>query len=126
MWQRVASVRDEHRRCQRCRLVVLTQRLHEVVSQHLLSAHVERMTTSTPRRRPSVKATDELCNCGETARFEELFTSADLAEYLGVPLRTVQDWRSAGTGPRGVRLGKYVRFRASDVAQWLEDRLEAA
>lgn len=43
-----------------------------------------------------------------------------LAEELGVPVRTIYAWRSRGQGPRGYKIGKHVRFRRSDVEDWLE------
>lgn len=49
-----------------------------------------------------------------------LATMADLAAYLGIPEKTIRRWRHDGTGPRGLRLGKHVRFRWSDVDAWLE------
>jgi excisionase family DNA binding protein len=51
----------------------------------------------------------------------ELLSAPELAEYVGVPLSTIYHWRSRGRGPHGFRVGKQVRFRASDVAAWLED-----
>ena len=45
----------------------------------------------------------------------------ELAEFLGVPVRTVREhWRAWGLP--GVRVGKYVKFRERDVALWLERR----
>lgn len=47
----------------------------------------------------------------------------DLAEELGVPVRTVYAWNHAKTGPRFARFGKYVRYRRDDVERWIETRL---
>ena len=49
---------------------------------------------------------------------------AELAEYLGVPVATIYDWRSNGLGPVGHRFGKHVKFAVSDVATWVETRRE--
>ena len=43
-----------------------------------------------------------------------------LAKELGVPVRTIYAWRTKRTGPRGATFGKHVRFRRSDVEQWIE------
>ncbi len=43
-----------------------------------------------------------------------------LAEELGVPVRTVYSWRTKGLSPRGYKIGKHVRFRREDVESWLE------
>lgn len=51
---------------------------------------------------------------------EELLDPKRLAEHLGVPLATVYQMNSRGTGPRRIRVGKHVRYRESDVTKWLE------
>jgi excisionase family DNA binding protein len=50
----------------------------------------------------------------------KLYTADGLAQYLGVPLATVYRWNYAGTGPRPVKVGRFVRYRAVDVERWLE------
>ena len=51
-----------------------------------------------------------------------LLSPQQLAEYLGVPLATVYRWRCEGTGPRGIKVGKHVRYRQRDVEAWLDTR----
>jgi excisionase family DNA binding protein len=53
---------------------------------------------------------------------DRLMTVEDLAEYLGLPVATIYKQRSEGTGPPGMRLGKYVRFKRTDVEAWLESK----
>lgn len=53
---------------------------------------------------------------------DRLLTVEELALYLGVPRATVYAWRSRGEGPPGYRIGKFVRFRLSEVEAWLETR----
>ncbi len=48
----------------------------------------------------------------------------ELAEELGVPVRTIYAWRSKNQGPRGATFGKHVRFRRDDVDAWTESRLD--
>jgi excisionase family DNA binding protein len=55
---------------------------------------------------------------------ESLMTVEQVADYLNVPVKTVYRWRLTGTGPRGARVGRYVRFRRSDVEAWVERRVE--
>ena len=59
------------------------------------------------------------------AEQERLLSPADVASYLGVPLRTVYRWRSRGEGPRGYRVGRHVRYMLDDVDRWLEDHRDA-
>lgn len=54
-----------------------------------------------------------------------LWTVEDVAEYLGVPRNTLYQWRTKGYGPRGVRVGKHVRYRPDDVNAWLDQQVVA-
>lgn len=45
-------------------------------------------------------------------------TRAEVAERLQVPVGTVADWASAGSGPPYARFGKHVRYRLADVIAW--------
>lgn len=53
---------------------------------------------------------------------ESLMTAGELAEHLNVSINTVYQWRQVGTGPRALRIGKYLRYRPTDVERWLESR----
>lgn len=50
---------------------------------------------------------------------EPLMSVDDLAEYLGVPVQTIYDWRVAGTAPRAFKFGKRLKFAVADVKEWL-------
>ena len=56
---------------------------------------------------------------------DRLLTVQELADYLGVPVATLYQWRHRGEGPPGFRVGRYIRYRRNDVEQWIRDRLEA-
>lgn len=47
-------------------------------------------------------------------------TIAEVAAYLGVPVATCYAWNSRGTGPKYFKVGKYVRYRQSDIDAWLD------
>ncbi len=47
-----------------------------------------------------------------------------LADFLGVPVTTIYDWRTDGKGPCGIKVGKYVRFAVEDVMAWLDQQRE--
>jgi predicted DNA-binding transcriptional regulator AlpA len=53
---------------------------------------------------------------------EKHLTPSDLAEREGVPLKTVYQWNSTGTGPRYMRIGRHVRYRLADVIAWENER----
>ena len=42
-----------------------------------------------------------------------------VAEHLGIPLRTLGQWRYLGTGPKFLKIGRHVRYRWADVEKWL-------
>ncbi len=53
-------------------------------------------------------------------RGNALLSPQQLADYLGVPVATVYRWRHESSGPRGIKVGKHVRYRERDVEAWLE------
>jgi excisionase family DNA binding protein len=57
---------------------------------------------------------------------EPLLGIGELAEYLGVPVQTIYDWRMSAHAPRAYKIGKHLRFALSDVQAWLEEQREAA
>jgi predicted DNA-binding transcriptional regulator AlpA len=50
----------------------------------------------------------------------------DVAEYLGVPVQTLYDWRCKGYGPKGKRVGKYLRYDPAEVRRWFDELSDAA
>ena len=51
---------------------------------------------------------------------ERLMTVGDLSTLLQVPPATIYAWRYKGIGPIGLRVGKHLRFRPSDVRTWIQ------
>lgn len=45
-------------------------------------------------------------------------TRPQLAERLQLPPKTLDEWAARGVGPRYARIGKYSRYRLSDVIAW--------
>lgn len=41
-----------------------------------------------------------------------------MARYLNVPKQTIYSWRKTGYGPRAIRVGKHLRWRAAVVVEW--------
>ena len=55
---------------------------------------------------------------------DRLFTAQDLADYLEVPVTTLYHWRQHREGPPAFRVGKHLRYRVSDVGEWIRRQLE--
>lgn len=57
---------------------------------------------------------------------DRLLTVEELADYLGVPVATLYQWRYRREGPPGFRVGRHVRYRWGDVQVWVEHQLETS
>jgi predicted DNA-binding transcriptional regulator AlpA len=55
---------------------------------------------------------------------DPLLSSFETADYLGVPRQTLAVWRARKppAGPAFSRVGRYVRYRKSDIDRWLDTR----
>ncbi len=54
---------------------------------------------------------------------DRLITVQELAHYLDVPIATIYAWRHRRQGPPGFRVGRHLRYRRSDVEEWINERL---
>lgn len=54
---------------------------------------------------------------------ERLMTTKEAAKALGMSASTLAKWRLAGSGPRWAKLGRAVRYLASDLAEFVDGRL---
>lgn len=57
---------------------------------------------------------------------EQILSRQDVADRYGVPLQTTSVWIQKGYGPRSFRVGKYTRYRLSDVLAWESEQVEAS
>jgi predicted DNA-binding transcriptional regulator AlpA len=53
----------------------------------------------------------------------QLLNQRQAAHLLGLSVRTLERHRTFGTGPRFVRLGRLIRYRESDLADWVDGGL---
>lgn len=53
------------------------------------------------------------------AQTDELWTPAQVAEYLQIPIRTLHQWRYMNVGPRAAKVGRHLRYRKSDLDAYL-------
>lgn len=59
------------------------------------------------------------------AQQKPLARPAEVATYLGVPEKTLTQWRYLKTGPRWSKVGRHVRYRWADVEKWLDEQAGA-
>jgi predicted DNA-binding transcriptional regulator AlpA len=57
-----------------------------------------------------------------TAMNPELLTESDVAAILQVSLASVRRWRFERHGPKYLKVGASVRYRRTDLTQWLDSR----
>lgn len=55
-----------------------------------------------------------------------LADSPEVASYLKVTVRTLDQWAWKGLGPKFAKVGRHRRYKWSDVDKWLEDQARAA
>ena len=55
-----------------------------------------------------------------------LLSTSEVAAFLGVPVATMYAWRNKGHGPRGIKIGRYIRYRQSELDDWLRRQEDKA
>jgi excisionase family DNA binding protein len=53
---------------------------------------------------------------------ERLWSATDVANYLGVPVATLYQWRYLHTGPAAYRVGRHIRYEPAVVQAWLNEQ----
>lgn len=107
--------------------------IHSTFIQHLfenfaLLGHLHGVVFGPPRfiwdglEHLGVMNTERLSGLG----LEPVLTTSELAEYLGVHVQAIYDLRADGRGPSGIRVGREIRYRVSDVVGWLDGLHEPA
>ncbi|MFL6353966.1 MAG: helix-turn-helix transcriptional regulator [Bryobacteraceae bacterium] len=46
-------------------------------------------------------------------------TDHEVARFLGLSVRTIQNWRFVNRGPRYIKIGRTVRYRQEDISAFL-------
>jgi hypothetical protein len=57
------------------------------------------------------------------AQLDRHVSSAEAAEYLGVDVRLLENWRSQGRGPRYRKFSKLVRYSLADLRAFADARI---
>jgi len=60
-----------------------------------------------------------------TAHPDDFLTTEEVAEWLRVSPQTVWDWRKKGRGPQAYKLNHVVRYKRSDVHDWIVKQNES-
>lgn len=48
-------------------------------------------------------------------------STQEFAEFIGLPVETIYYWRKRGSGPRGVKIGRHVKYKLSEIDAWLDE-----
>jgi excisionase family DNA binding protein len=51
-----------------------------------------------------------------------LIPTSEAADILGLQPNTLEKWRLSGEGPTFVRVGRSIRYRRQDLAEWINGR----
>jgi excisionase family DNA binding protein len=49
-----------------------------------------------------------------------MLSAQEVAQFLGVPITTLYQWRTKGTAPRAIKVGRHIRFLEADLLAWCE------
>lgn len=55
---------------------------------------------------------------------ENMLNKRELAELLKVSVKTIDNWRSQGKGPKSIRIGRMIRFKQSEVELFIKQLSE--
>jgi predicted DNA-binding transcriptional regulator AlpA len=53
---------------------------------------------------------------------DQLLTTKQVADYLGISAYTLVQYRVDGDGPEYIKIGHLVRYQMSDIAKWLKSK----
>lgn len=53
-------------------------------------------------------------------KFPEMVDTRKVAEILGMPEATIRYWRSTGTGPKWIKMGRRVWYDVVDVHAYID------
>ncbi|RDV04519.1 helix-turn-helix transcriptional regulator [Undibacter mobilis] len=56
----------------------------------------------------------------------KLLDQNQVSERWGVSVRTLERYRLTGTGPRFIRIGRLVRYRESDLEEYVFDHVRTS
>ncbi|WP_019814228.1 helix-turn-helix transcriptional regulator [Saccharomonospora saliphila] len=63
---------------------------------------------------------------GKVANVERLWTIEEVSAYLGIPVKTLYQWKWRGEGPPVRKIGRHLRYDPAKLRAWVEAADEAA
>lgn len=76
-------------------------------------------------RRSSTKPVQTISDhLTDDVSMEKLLSVDEVADYLGIPVNTLYQWRHKNTGPKAFRIGRFLRYDPAAVRGWLADQSE--
>lgn len=63
---------------------------------------------------------------GKIVSFERLWTVEEVSDYLGIPVKTLYQWKWRGEGPPVRKIGRHLRYDPAKLRAWVEAADEAA
>jgi excisionase family DNA binding protein len=88
-------------------------------------ASQDRLTAVTfGQKRLITDETEERMTCTRRGSGPEWLSLKQIADELGLALRTIYNRRNRGDGPRAYRIGGKVRVKRSDLDAWLESQVD--
>lgn len=51
-----------------------------------------------------------------------MMTPEELAEFLGVPIATLYQWKLRGVGPVARKIGRHLRYLPHEVDAWVDEQ----
>jgi len=54
-----------------------------------------------------------------------LYNTKQTAELFGISNRTLESWRISGQGPAFIKMGKLVKYKQSDLDEYLSNQTRA-
>lgn len=77
---------------------------------------------SSIRNRYGVPLSNRFPRPATTVDRGPLATTDEIAVYLGVPVKTLYQWKYRGIGPRVHKVGRHLRYRWREVDAWLDQQ----
>ena len=58
---------------------------------------------------------------GDVTSTDRLWSVEDVSAYLGVPVKTLYQWKWRGEGPPVRKVGRYLRYDPAAVKSWVAE-----